>query len=109
MKMVPESVVFVLAIAIAGCGGASPNLPEGPPTSYQNLGAINAAYVKATQTLGRPPRGREELVRFLQDVGDAAKILRSPDDGEDYVILWNVPPRQIGTIVAYEKRGKDGK
>jgi len=85
------------------------------PGSTQNLRQIGAAYVKALDKLERPPNNVEELKPFLKEFGDPATILRSPDDGQDYKILWGVDvrtakgPNGVMTVLAYEKDGKDGK
>jgi hypothetical protein len=67
--------------------------------------------LKATNELSRPPQNLEELMPYLKAAGDPAKILRSPDDGQEYKILWNVDIINVQgklPIVAYEQRGKDG-
>jgi hypothetical protein len=94
-------------LASAGCGSKSPD--PASITCYENLGAINGAYARATQKLGRPPANAEELVPHLKEVGDPATILKSPRDGEPYVIFWNVDPRKSPGIIARESRGSGGK
>src|SRR5206468_8320011 len=80
----------------------------------QNLSTIKGAYLKATQKLGKPPARQEDIMPFLQEVGEPEQILRSSNDGEPYVIIWGVDIRRyldkgIDPVVAYEKNGKDGK
>jgi len=77
--------------------------------------AIRSAYLRATKALGRPPQDKNDLIPYLKRGGDPAVFLRSPDDGEDYMILWgldilNLEPREDGRlpVLAYEQRGKDG-
>jgi len=51
----------------------------------------------------------------LQEVGDPDKLLRSPIDGEEFVIIWGVDPRTEPPmdgklpILVYEKKGIGGK
>jgi len=100
----------LVAVAFAfGCGPPTPDKPAA--NSYENLGAINAAYMNATKKLGRPPAKLAELEPFLQG---GEQVLISPVDGEPYEIVWNVDiqrmrERNTPPIVAYEKTGKDGK
>jgi hypothetical protein len=53
------------------------------------------------------------LLPFLQEVGDPAKLLRSPDDGEEYIICWNRDILNTSgngfPVIAYEKLGKGGE
>jgi hypothetical protein len=110
-------LLVALVPLLAGCGPAKPVVfPENK--FEQNLQRIGAAYTQATVKLGRPPSGPEELTEFLQVAGGptAAELLRSPHDGEDYVIVWNVDFRQLAMtggnvndiVLAYEKKGKNG-
>ena len=56
------------------------------------------------------PRGPAEIKPYL-DAGDAEDITRSPNDGEEFVILRGVdynklrPGKDPYTVAAYEKRG----
>ncbi|HEX3315752.1 MAG TPA: hypothetical protein VHR72_12705 [Gemmataceae bacterium] len=95
-------------LGVGGCGQR--RVEPTAVTSYENLGAINGAYSKATRTLNRPPKSLDELLPFLKEVGDPEAILRSPRDGEPYVIVWDVDLREKGPvpIFAYERLGKDG-
>lgn len=110
-------ILAMLSVGFLGCGPAKPVVfPENK--FEQQLQRIGAAYSQASVKLGRPPSGPEEIMEFLQITGGppAAEILRSPHDGEDYVIVWNVDFRQLAmsganvndVIIAYEKRGKNG-
>src|SRR5262249_53521491 len=104
---------LVWIAAAWGCRMAAPEEKE-VPAAHQNLRFISAAYFRATIKLDRPPRTLEELRPFLKEQTESADVLRSPNDGENYVILWGVdvrkPPAEgKGTpIWAYEQRGKDG-
>jgi hypothetical protein len=93
-----------------GCGSPEPT-PQHVARSFQNLRIIKSAYLKATNELNRPPQNLEDLMPYLKASGDPAKILRSPEDGQEYKILWNVDIINVQgklPIIAYEQRGKDG-
>jgi hypothetical protein len=85
------------------------------PEETENLSKIGAAYDQATERLGHPPKGPEQLQPFLKQYGDPETILRSPHDGLPYVILWgkNIRNTPIDTmpppILAYEQQGVNGK
>jgi len=106
---------LLMCLGGLGCGSS-----EAPPVvaaggeSYLHLRTIKSAYANATKALNRPPQNLDELMPFLKKAGDPAKTLRSPDDGEEYKILYGVDifdvHREDGKlpIIAYEQRGKDG-
>jgi hypothetical protein len=111
----PLGVVCVLCAALVsvGCGkGASAKLET--PTA-KNLEKIGDAYLRACTRLNRPPANMAELMLDLKDQGVPAEILRSPNDGAEFEIVWGVELRRLRAkgndvpIIAYEKRGKDGK
>ena len=66
----------------------------------------------AQHNLGRPPKDMGELKAVLAPmVKDLDKYFRSERDGEEYVVVWGqnldtVPPE---TVMAYERKGVDGK
>ena len=103
---------FLVLLGGMGCG---PTEVVGKvPDTVQNLKKISAAYLEATTKLERPPANVEELKPFLKKYGDPATFLRSPDDGQEYKILWGVDFQTAikgGTlpVLAYEQEGKDGK
>jgi hypothetical protein len=113
----------VLALGVAGltvclgglgCGGTPEPIKEQAPPSFKNLRAICSAYVKAEQSLDRPPENVNDLLPFIKEWGDPATILHSPDDGAEYKILYGVdilnqhPEDGKLPIIAYEQQGKDG-
>jgi hypothetical protein len=108
-----HSTMGLLACLLAvGCN-STPTERERPPAST-HLKKIQQAYVQATTSLGRPPGNLEELTPFLKRVGDPAELLRSPDDGENFVIVWGVdvraaPAGKSFPVIAYEKRGAGGR
>lgn len=114
-----KTILFLAALSlIVGCGSKAP-VDVSSNQSAQNLLHIWAAYSQASNQLGRPPQSAAELTPFLKNVAgdvDPASILRSPDDNEDYVIVWGVNFLEIAKsrgnmniVLAYEKRGKNGK
>lgn len=110
-------ILLSLGFAAAGCGSSRP-IAGGVDVSRQNLQKIGAAYVKATTQLKRPPEKSDDLLPFLTSdtrPGDPLSVLRSPNDGENYVIVWGVDVRKLvmnrnktRVIIAYEKWGKEG-
>jgi hypothetical protein len=102
----------VLAL-LGGCSSRTADRPFDP--SEERLLELGNAYVNATNRLGRPPRDFKELEPSLQP-GAPADILRSPHDGEPYVIFWGVDyyklppgPTDPFTVAAHEARGRNGK
>jgi hypothetical protein len=104
---------LLVLLAGVGCNTGGPVVGTAPP-SYQNLKIISVVYLEATRSLNRPPERLEELTPFLKKRGDPAVLLRSPDDGQDYKIVWGVDPAtrtESGRypVVAYEQNGSNGK
>jgi hypothetical protein len=106
--------ICLLLLGALGCGSGEPQVGE-VPASIQHLKKISAAYIDATTRLDRPPANPGELLPFLKKYGDPAAILRSPDDGEEYHILWGVDFRTargnggVFPVLAYEQKGKGDK
>lgn len=83
----------------------------------QQLREISSAYVKATDSLGKPPANRAELLQYMGSEAqtDADAAFKSSNDGQEYVILWGVDYRPIVAngaappVMVYEKIGKNGK
>jgi hypothetical protein len=110
-------VLLLCAGALTGAG-----LPgcTGPPQPQENQAAahlrtIIQAYDLALYHKGRPPRDAEELKPFLKQLReheDPDVLLRSPNDGQPYEIVWGVNLNQDvdpGAVLAYEKQGAEGK
>jgi hypothetical protein len=105
------------SLALTGCG-SSASVPSQSDKSLQNLQKIGAAYMQAAVKLGRPPGSVEDLTESLKSLPgnpNPADVLRSPDDNENYVIVWGVNfsalARERGNtdvIIAYEQKGKNG-
>src|SRR5262249_14836427 len=82
-----------------------------PDAARENLSHIVEAYLKAHERLGRPPQKLDDLRPHLK----ADDVLRSPHDGERYVIVWGVnlrTPQFEGAslpVFIYERKGKGGR
>jgi hypothetical protein len=111
--------LVVVVSGCGGCGGSSTQVVVQHDKSAQNLQQIAAAYSQAAQKLGHPPREAKDLEEILKagpGNPDPATVLRSPDDNENYVIVWGVDFREVAkargnvdVIIAYEQKGKGGK
>jgi hypothetical protein len=104
---------------VAACRSSTKPVEAKVDEARVHLQTIAAAYEFAVQRNGRPPQNLDELRPFLQDrqqPGKTLDVLRSPNDGENYVIIWGVDYRELATqvpnpyvVLAYEKSGKAGK
>jgi hypothetical protein len=101
------------SLTLSGCfhGGDEHRLTP----AEDRLVKIAMAYNNATIHLGRAPKELAEIRSYF-DGGGPDDVTRSPNDGEDFVILWGVeynklPSRREDpfTVAAYEKRGTAGK
>lgn len=109
-------VAWFLLVGALGCGPPKPQFDPPDPTQ-QNLRRIGRAYGDATVKLTRPPANLEELLPYLEKYakGKANEILQSPNDKQDFEIVWNVNLREspekgeFAPVIAYEKVGKDGQ
>jgi hypothetical protein len=105
---------FLALMALAGCFASKP--PKYQPTkAEENLLRLGAAYRDASQRLQRGPSSLEELKPFLKKHGDPDEILKSPNDGEAFGIVWGLIPQhykpgtKVFTVLAYERKGVAGK
>lgn len=106
---------------IIGCG-VHVETPEPLSEAEENLSKIGRAYMQAGSELKRPPRNAKELLSYLEKNGETERVLRSPRDGQEYVILWDVKPSELAPkpvkeglaphrrfpVLAYEKSGEGG-
>ena len=99
-------------LAFSGCSHGGDERPLAP--AEDRLVKIAYAYNNATMQLKRAPKELAEIRPYFE--GAADEITRSPNDGEEFVILWGVeynklPPGREDpfTVAAYEKRGVGGK
>jgi hypothetical protein len=93
--------------------------PEPVSESEQNLSKIGRAYMLAMGGLKRAPQNAAELTPYLKELGESSSCLRSPEDGEEYVIIWKIKPDEMAPrgsgpdrqfpVLAYEKKGSGGK
>jgi hypothetical protein len=68
-------------------------------------------YAAAQRSLGRPPRGIEDLKAVAKEYGDLDRLLKSPNDGQPYAIVWGVDLGNAPNptmVVAHEKVGSGG-
>jgi hypothetical protein len=100
-----------IILNFAGCSKKGPSQERGP--AEQRLYLIGKAYGQACHDLGRPPQGFEEIEPYLE-ANAPPDVVRSPNDGEPFVIFWNQQYSRapVGNdpsiVIAYEKRGVDG-
>jgi hypothetical protein len=108
---------LLLSLGGAGCGGTPEPIKQEADGSYQHLKIIGSAYLRASADLGRPPENAKEILPYIHYKGEggAEAVLRSPNDGLEYKILWSVSrddmePRASGRfpVLAYEQQGRDG-
>jgi hypothetical protein len=108
------SCLLCACLCAVGCGRQRPAEEPLTPTRA-NLIKIGASYTNATFSLNHPPANRAEFLKFVKQQGNPDDVLRSPGDKEDFVIVYGVDLRNLKAtgddvpILAYEKRGTDGK
>jgi hypothetical protein len=103
----------LLFFTVVGC--SSKNLGQPLSETEEHLYALGKAYIQASSQLNRGPKNFSEIKSFL--AADApGDLLRSPNDGEEFVILWGVDFNKLPPVGgdpyyvgAYEKTGKNGK
>src|SRR5262245_28912503 len=107
----------LFAAVVAGLGAAGCAGKRGPEENQAaaHLRKIALAYDEVIYLKRRPPRGPEDLRPVLQEIckpDDPDVLLRSPNDGEPYEIVWgiNLGRQTDGSVLlAYEKKGADGR
>ena len=104
--------LVLTALTLPGCHGGSEHALG---TAKDRLVKIGRAYLDATDHLGRPPQGFSEIRPYFYGEVDEA-VTRSPNDGEEFVVLWGVDYNTLPltrenpfTVAAYEKHGDGGK
>lgn len=104
----PGKPLILLFVLLMGCNRAAVGKAD---KTYDKLSQIGEAYMSATDKLNRAPAKIDDLRPHLENFGEVAEILRSDNDGEEFVILWGVDHRihQPYPVTAYEKAGKNGK
>jgi hypothetical protein len=105
-------VCSVLALAPAGCS-EKPKFQENKAADH--LRKIAIAFDNFNHGKGHPPKDAEDIkpiLKLLSPKENPDDVLRSPNDGEPYEILWGVNlerQTEFGAIFAHEKKGVDGK
>lgn len=105
-------VCVVIACILAGCGRRGVVADEDESRAQQALKTVSAAYTACLAKKGKPPASVEELKPFLPADAAPEELLRSPRDGQPFVILWGTDPRKgmdvKPLVIAYEAQGKGG-
>ena len=103
--------ITLLGPALSGCSKKE-EVQENKAADH--LRKIALAFEMA-QYSGKAPKSADVIKPFLKELSpneDPDDILRSPNDGEPYVVMWGVNlERQtdFNAIFAHEKKGTDGK
>ncbi len=107
-------LAWILGLLVAaGCSRARPVEPN---QTEARLLKIGNAYRNATARLRHAPKDFQELQPNLGK-GATEDLLRSPNDGEKFVVIWGVnfdrlPRTQGGSpyvVAVYEQKGVGGK
>lgn len=101
-------------LAFLGCS-SKPSQPDEDP-GLVRLRTVGLAYRIHFFHYNRPPRSEHDLRRTFTELGvqgaerDVDEQLRSPRDGQPYVVIYGVPldSDMRATLLAYEKLGADG-
>jgi hypothetical protein len=102
------------ALGLAGC--SSKPAPPAEDPGLVRLRTVGLAYRIFFFHYNHPPRNEDDLRRTFTELGvqgaepDLEQQLRSPRDGQPYVIIYGVPldSDERGTVLAYEKTGAAG-
>jgi hypothetical protein len=113
----PTILAVGLSVGVFGCGSSTDTHVVALSDSEKNLSNIVLACLDAHESLRHYPKNAEELKPFLKRFGDPEAMLKSPVDGEPYVIVWGTdlsrggptPYQQMFPIFGYEKKGAGGK
>jgi hypothetical protein len=111
-----RSAALIPCFVVLGCGGPATVTAPADPVSSSMMKIVDA-YRTATIKLNHPPRNMEELKPSLKEKGVTDDMLKSPRDGQPYMIIWGIDitkpptsgdPRNMPVII-YEKEGAGGK
>ena len=103
-------ILFLFFTCLIGCGEEKPTMLIEDPT-HLALEKIGNAYIRAE----KPPQNINELLTVMKMCNFPKELLKSPNDGQEFVIVYGVNLRMLKAtgnqvpIVAFEKMGKDGK
>lgn len=112
------AVVHMALVALTGATGCTPSevvVQAKLEPAHESLMRVGTAYYRFNTRYGKAPTGVADLKPFLKEFGNPDELLRSPRDGEPYVICWGVdlqrpqPWVQSTGVLAYERRGAEGK
>lgn len=112
-RLLPLSGLSLLLAILCGCGGNAerPTPPQITDPTHLALEKIGNAYVRVQGV----PKSKADLLPILKSFGKPEDILKSPNDGQEFVIVYGVELRMMKAtgndvpVVAFEKTGKDGK
>ncbi len=114
LRFLPGLILLGLAclvIPVSGCS-EKPKVQENKAADH--LRKIGQAFDMA-QYKGGTPKNADDIKPFLKQLSpqeEPDEMLRSPNDGEPYEIMWGVnleKQTDIGAIFAHEKKGSNGK
>jgi len=102
-----------LPACLCGCGRKAVVADEAESQAQEALRGVAAAYNAAIARRGKPPAGPDDIKPFLAEGTSLDDALRSPRDGEPFVIVWGADPRKgmdvKPLVIGYEARGKNGR
>jgi hypothetical protein len=107
-----SAFALALAVGLAGCSG-KPSERKLSETEDRLL-TFGKAYIQASAKLDRGPKNFDEVKPFLP-ANVSSDLMRSANDGEEFVVLWGVdfnklPPGSDPYYVgAYEKTGSGSR
>jgi hypothetical protein len=107
MKQFPNPFTWFLGFGVlvvlfvAGC--SSKPKERDPDKSEENLKRIGQAYRDAGLQLHRPPANLQDIKPYLMKYGDPEELLRSPNDGQPYDIVWRITPLRFSPGVTHIK------
>ena len=115
-----RALICCVILLLPTCGCGSSPIVGAVDKTRDKLQKISGAYLAATTKANRPPTSTADLLPFLGEESMSAEQkrmeLRSDNDSEEFVIVWQVDLRKMGTdglsrdvIMAYEKWGKGGQ
>ena len=93
-------LVLILATAAVGCGQR--DVVNNGPAGVRNLRSVAKAY-SVTATRVRPPTCVEDIMPVLKEIGDPGELLRSPRDGQPYVIVWGIDYRKMANSKSQDR------
>ena len=103
--MIHRFICLALALSAGVACGVLAGCSSGPKAesteAVADLNAIGMAYGQFTARHGRPPRSAEELKAELAQIDgvNPDAVLISEDDGQPYVICWNVNVNRLSAAV----------